>query len=203
MPTAEAPRRESELHTSRQARERLQEMQEGDEPPRSDARDPGAPRIAQWSANCADHGVDERGRQPGGERKPEPEERRPEKPEGGQAAERDDEKVPLRHLGEGRETAGRRLIDGLKGRAPPATVVDAPARPAERLRQPAIEPSAPGDVTQCVVFLGPLPLEQRLGPPVTDLLLPIRADRVAPVMPDHRSGVEAERPASLLYPPAH
>ena len=30
MPTAEAPRRESELHTSRQARERLQEMQEGD-----------------------------------------------------------------------------------------------------------------------------------------------------------------------------
>src|SRR5919204_2744455 len=53
-----------------------------------------------------------------------------------------------------------------------------------------------------VVLLGPLLFEQGLGLPIAALLLPVGAHRVAPVVPDHSSGAEPERPATLLQAPA-
>jgi hypothetical protein len=45
-------------------------------------------------------------------------------------------------------------------------------------------------------------LEQRLGAAITQLLAPVGAHRVAPVVPHHRAGVEPERPDLVLEPPA-
>ena len=53
-----------------------------------------------------------------------------------------------------------------------------------------------------VVLLGPLAFQGGLGAAVVELLPPIAADRVAAAVPDHRRGVEAERPAALLEAPA-
>src|SRR2546428_3164849 len=57
-------------------------------------------------------------------------------------------------------------------------------------------------MTRAVVLLRPLPLEERLRPPVSRLLLPVGAHGVAPVVPDHGAGVEAQGPALLAEPPA-
>ena len=72
----------------------------------------------------------------------------------------------------------------------------------DRARQAAVERPSPARLPGRVVLLRPLPLEQRLGLAVAVLLLPVRADRVAAVVPDHGRGAEAERPAALLEPPA-
>src|SRR5438034_445491 len=68
---------------------------------------------------------------------------------------------------------------------------------------PAAFATAPQpDRAASVVLLGPLTLEQRLGTAVAALLAEVRADAVAPAVPHHRGGAEAERPAGFLEPPA-
>src|SRR5205807_8812667 len=57
-------------------------------------------------------------------------------------------------------------------------------------------------VTRPVVFLRPLALEHRFGSAIADLLLPIGAERVAAVMPDHGGGMKAQGPPPLLQAPA-
>src|SRR5512143_2180418 len=53
-----------------------------------------------------------------------------------------------------------------------------------------------------VVFLGPFLRQLTLRTAIADLLLPIGAQRVAPMMPDHGTRVEAERPAPRPQSPA-
>src|SRR5205814_8292957 len=120
---------------------------------------------------------------------------------GGEA---DRHEMPLGHLGERSEYAGRRLVQRLERRAAPDAVVHARPAPAERVGESvAIEAAHPAYVPRSVVLLGPLAFEHRLGPAVADLLAPIRAHRVAAVVPDNGGGVEAQRPAPLLQSPAH
>ena len=58
-----------------------------------------------------------------------------------------------------------------------------------------VDPARPRRVAADVVLLGPLALEQRLGPAVAALLAQVAADGVAALVPDHRRGREADRPA--------
>src|SRR5207247_2760332 len=67
----------------------------------------------------------------------------------------------------------------------------------------AVEAAGPAGVPRAVVLLGPLPLEPRFRPAVPDLLFPVGAHRVPPMVPDHGGGAEAQCEASLLEPPAH
>src|SRR6516162_1858614 len=53
-----------------------------------------------------------------------------------------------------------------------------------------------------VIFLRPFPLEHCFCLPIAELLFPVPADRIALVVADHGTRVEAERPAMLLEPPA-
>src|SRR5688500_3413542 len=96
------------------------------------------------------------------------------------------------------------MINRLKQRAAPRPVVDAAATPPrERAKQTvAVQPPRPRQVACGVVLLRPFPLEVRLGFAVVDLLPPEGADALAAQVPDHRGGVEAERPAALLKAPA-
>ena len=64
-----------------------------------------------------------------------------------------------------------------------------------------VEVPGPGRLTAAVVAFGPLPLEQRFGAAIPDLLLPIRPDRVAATVPDDSSCVETERLTGVLQPP--
>src|SRR5207244_5541353 len=83
-------------------------------------------------------------------------------------------------------------------------MVDARPAPAERACEPVpVDAAGPADVARAVVFLGPLALQHRLGPAVPDLLLPVGAHGIPPVVPDHGGRAEAERPAPLLQPPAY
>src|SRR5207247_10344306 len=65
-----------------------------------------------------------------------------------------------------------------------------------------VHPPRPSEVARAVVLLWPPPPEERLRLPVAELLLRIRAQGVAPVMPDHRGRVEPDRPATFAQPPA-
>ena len=95
------------------------------------------------------------------------------------------------------------VVDRLEERRAPGSVVDAAAAvtedPGESL---VVEATGPGDVPAGGVTLRPLPFELPLGLAVIVLLLPEAADAVAAVVPDHRAGGEAERPAAFLDPPA-
>ena len=74
----------------------------------------------------------------------------------------------------------------------------------ERLRQgPAVDTPGPAELSRAVVLLRPLTLQQAFGATVASLLPPVRSHRVAPVMPHHGRGMEAQRPAARLQPPAH
>src|SRR5215207_176483 len=53
-----------------------------------------------------------------------------------------------------------------------------------------------------IVLLWPFLLQQCLGLTVAMLLLPVRAYRVAAVVPDNRRGAEPQRPTALPQPPA-
>src|SRR5438309_7516018 len=65
-----------------------------------------------------------------------------------------------------------------------------------------VESASPGKMTGGVVLLRPFPFEQSLCLAVVLLLLPVRAYRVAAMMPDHGSRTEAQFPAALLQTPA-
>src|SRR5262249_31662508 len=93
-------------------------------------------------------------------------------------------------------------VEALKRRRAPRTVVD-PALSSEGSREPsAVHASSPREVPGGVVLLRPLSLQQRFRSPVTHLLPPVRTYGVAAKVPDHRGGVEAERPSALLQSPA-
>src|SRR5215210_5959524 len=57
-------------------------------------------------------------------------------------------------------------------------------------------------MTGSVVLLRPFLFQQCLGLTVATLLLPVRAYRVAAVVPDNRRGAEPQRPTALPQPPA-
>src|SRR5207244_3734534 len=65
-----------------------------------------------------------------------------------------------------------------------------------------VYPPGPGEMAGTVVALRPLPLEERLGLSVLELLLQIGPEGVSPVVPDDRAGAESDGPAFLLQPPA-
>src|SRR5205814_5887120 len=107
---------------------------------------------------------------------------------------------------QGRGLAGHargRVVERLERRGAPGAVVDARAPPDAPDRAAAVDPTAPRRVPGAVVLLGPLRREERLGPPVTLLLLPERAKRAAPVVPDDGGRAEPEPPSRLLERPAH
>jgi hypothetical protein len=54
-----------------------------------------------------------------------------------------------------------------------------------------------------VVLLWPLPFQQHLGHGIALLLPPVRANRIAAMVPDHGGRAVAQRPARLPQPPAH
>ena len=82
-------------------------------------------------------------------------------------------------------------------------MVDARLRPSQRKREsPAVDASRPRQVAGAVVLLRPLRLEECLGLPVTLLLLPVRTQRVASVVPDHGRRAERKRPSTLAQAPA-
>src|SRR5687767_8239652 len=58
-------------------------------------------------------------------------------------------------------------------------------------------------MTNPVVFIGPLPFEQRLSFAISNLLTPVGADRASPVVPHDSRRIEAQGPATLLEPPTH
>src|SRR6516165_1578944 len=81
-------------------------------------------------------------------------------------------------------------------------MVDALPQQVGEPRLARIDSPGPADMAERVAALRPFILELRLGLAVAVLLLPERADRVAPVVPDHRRRAEADRPAAVLQPPA-
>src|SRR5205085_1205759 len=96
-----------------------------------------------------------------------------------------------------------RFIQRLKRGRAPGAVIDAAAHREDRWHEPlAVQPADPRDVTDGVVLLGPLALEHRLGLAVVELLLPVRLDGVAAVMPDDSRGREPQLPTRVLDPPA-
>src|SRR5207302_6875487 len=82
----------------------------------------------------------------------------------------------------------------------PDAVIHAARAPHPRVNA-AVHTPAPARVAEHVVLLGPLGLEERFGLSVSDLLLPVSLQRVAPMMPDHRRGAEADRPTTILNLP--
>ena len=75
--------------------------------------------------------------------------------------------------------------------------------PAKRLRKPlTVDTPGPEQMAGDVVLLRPFLFQQRLGLAVALLLLPVRAHRVAAMVPDHGGGTEPQRPAPFAQPPA-
>ena len=126
----------------------------------------------------------------------------PQDAEGGDRNEEQDDQIPFRH-GEDQPHRGRRaLVQRLKGRAAPDPVVDSSGRAEERRGLAAIHASGPRDVADPIVPVGPLARQLRLGLPILPLLLPVCADGVAAVMPDHGRRAESQSPAAITQPPA-
>src|SRR3989442_10507344 len=112
--------------------------------------------------------------------------------------------MPFGNLWEGAEQARRRLVERLIRRASPDAMVDARLTPPEGVRQTeAVHAAGPAHVPRPVVLLGPLPLQHRLRTAVPNLLLPIRANRIAAVVAEQRRPVGTHRPAPLLQAPTH
>ena len=65
-----------------------------------------------------------------------------------------------------------------------------------------VDAPGPGDVAGGVIFLRPLPFEERLGLAIALLLFPIGAHGIAVVVPDHGRWAEAQPAATLLQAPA-
>src|SRR5215212_1519468 len=65
-----------------------------------------------------------------------------------------------------------------------------------------IEAPGPGRMTGRIEFLRPLPFKHRFRFAIAHLLFPIRVNRIAPMMPNHRRGNKAQVPTGLLQPPA-
>src|SRR5213593_644991 len=82
-------------------------------------------------------------------------------------------------------------------------MVDAPAPTEQASERAPVDPPRPGEVARAVVLLGPLRLEERLGPAVAPLLPPVGAHGAPPVLPHDGRRAEAERPSPLLELPAH
>src|SRR6266540_825906 len=199
---APSPRRETVTEPTPQASHRLEHVEESREaallqPVGREGRSAGerCPRHAQAGLGQGSQGGDREEGHGAQERPPEARQHR-------EATEGEDEQRPLGHEGKRTPDTGSRLVDGLKGRDAPDPVIDSPAA-AQHAREPfAIDSAAPGHVTGRVVLLRPLPLEQGLSFAVPLLLLPVGPDRVAPVVPDHRSRAEPDGPPLLLQAPA-
>ena len=172
-------------------------------PPHQPGRAAGR-HVRECSAGRAQTGLSD-GRQHGAEQQQEDElQRAPVDAQRGQPGQDRNHQMPLGRLRQRREQARRGLVERLIRRNAPDTVVDARPAPAERAGEPVpVDAAGPADVARAVVFLGPLALQHRLGPAVPDLLLPVGAHGIPPVVPDHGGRAEAERPAPLLQPPAY
>src|SRR5439155_9895108 len=128
----------------------------------------------------------------------------PQHAEPGEHRENGNRKVPFGHQRQRVERARHRLVQPLERRRAPPAVIDPPSPEIKSAREPAaVDSTRPCQLPCNAVLLRPLLLEQRLGLPIPPLLLPIRAHRVAPMVPDHGGWVEPESPATLSQPPAH
>src|SRR3989442_6985167 len=86
------------------------------------------------------------------------------------ARQRRGEQMPFGHLRQEAEQAGRRVVERLERCASPDAVIDAGLAPPEGAREArAVHAARPADVPRPAVLLGPLPLQHRLRPAVTDL----------------------------------
>src|ERR1051325_3662309 len=94
------------------------------------------------------------------------------------------------------------MVQGLERCHSPHAVVDAAHAPADVVQTIVVNPPAPREMTGSVVFFRPFAFEHCLSFAVTQLLLPIRAYRIAPMMPHHRRWTETQRPTTLLQAPA-
>src|SRR5436190_1190455 len=109
--------------------------------------------------------------------------------------------VPVRPRGH-RQRPGDGLIGRpLEPRLAPHAVVDAAASLQGRGAW-AIDASAPGQVPDGVVALGPFPLQEGLSPPIPTLLPPVGPDGVAPVVPHDGGGIEPDRQSTIPDTPA-
>src|SRR6266545_4786441 len=200
---APSPRREAVTEPAPEAGHRLEHIEEGRQGPQLQALGPGGRSARERRASRAQAGLDERGPRGDCEERHRAQEGCPEDRERREAGEGQDEQRPLGHEGKRCPYLRRRLVDGLKRCDAPDPVIDSPGA-AEEAREPfTVDPASPGHVAGRIVFLRPLPLEQRFRLAVTLLLLPVGPDRVAPVMPDHRAGAEPDAPALLLQAPAY
>src|SRR5438309_3626883 len=66
----------------------------------------------------------------------------------------------------------------------------------------SINPPGPFEMSGEVVFLRPFPFQKRLGFSIALLLAQISTNGIAAMMPDHRRGIEPQRPTLLLQAPA-
>ena len=128
------------------------------------------------------------------------EQRRPCNASDRQKGERRDPDVPLGSDQQGRERAAGRRIQRLEEGRAPGTVVDSP--PAEPREQASRVKTAGPSGPPSPVLVGPLALQQRLGPSVLALLAPVRAHGAAGPVPDHGRGAEPEHVPRLEQLPA-
>ena len=110
------------------------------------------------------------------------------------------QQIPFGHHQQGIDHARSRLIEGLEGRQTPNSMVN-PAGPPTNPRD-SIDPASPFQMAGGVVLVRPFLFQERLGKTVARLLPQIGANRIPPVMPDHRRRTETQRPAALLQSPA-
>jgi hypothetical protein len=185
-----------------QPRERLQEMQPRRHRAQPQAAERGAGRIAVRRAPRGEQGLRERRAERSEQQRRRPEQRPPQHAQCREREQRRDDEVPLRHQRKRLEQARLGFVRRLERRKSPHAVVHA-LHPAECVLEPAsVHAARPHGVTRHVVLLGPFDLQHRFGLAIARLLLPVRAHRLAPVMPDECGGMEADLSSRGLDPPA-
>src|SRR5262249_47284651 len=110
--------------------------------------------------------------------------------------------VPFECEGEIRKYRRRRLVECLEQSPAEGSVVDNRAPRKQRLRKIAVNASEPLRLSEEIEAIGMLDVEERLGLPVSHLLLDVGFDGVAAEVPHDRRGAEADRVALILQTPA-
>ena len=82
-------------------------------------------------------------------------------------------------------------------------MIDPPPAPSFVLMSVSIDSASPSDMARDIIFLGPFFFQERFRFTVVVLLLPVSANLITSVMPNHRARTIAQRPALFLKPPAN